>query len=287
MALLADVLLNFTLEQLTTTTVHTGLIAAVGEALINYYENVVTFGDWFFNFDVQEAGGSSFVEFATGINLATAGWDQFAAKLNWMRNKCAGAISSSTCVVVDQSLQDLLAQWLKKLSTPIIRTHEIAWTVTYGFSIVASIAGLYMMYTNRYCAHDWMLLGPLVLFLFSSLVSLGVFSSIAGLITKGAIKFKGMVANIDDKVGGLDISTKEDEQNANIMGPAAPPPTHTANSAATPKREDTLAVSPPGSSPVEKAVAKPSSASLTETQSSRKPQTKRAKRKPRGGGRNG
>ena len=60
----------------------------------------------------HELGGSSFVEFVTALNIATASWDHFQKKLQTLQMKCQAVLSDGILESIDQKQLPEIRQWV-------------------------------------------------------------------------------------------------------------------------------------------------------------------------------
>lgn len=160
--------------------------------------------------DWTKAGGESFVQLWTGLNLAFVAWDKYQDALDWPRRKCDQIIEKTSCNVLDlpsrMKIVDLFLKWSKG---PVI-AHRWAWRICWTVALVAGLVGFYMLYVGRTGAWAVLLALPTVAYVSFSLINLTIFAVLTLVVgwcckTVGA----GTTAEIRKDIEELDESTRQ------------------------------------------------------------------------------
>ena len=117
----------------------------------------------------NQAGGASFVELVTGINIALCGWEHFQNSVrSWGRR-------------VDEIVGKALGDGTQPGDTPakaamtsLIGYNQALWVWVKRGAFISAIAGMVMLYLNRFCGWDFLLLLPLVCYWIVSAILLWI-----------------------------------------------------------------------------------------------------------------
>lgn len=106
------------------------------------------------------AGGSSFVELVTGINIALCGWAHFQDSVRTWEKKIAAMVDLAFATGLDADSPQ--AEAVKMSCKALLQFNETMWRWIKRLAFTCAAAGLAMLYFNRFCLWDFLLLLPLL-----------------------------------------------------------------------------------------------------------------------------
>jgi hypothetical protein len=117
-----------------------------------------------FAIDWAKAGGSSFIELCTGVNLAFVAWDKFQERVQFFAVQGQSLISQSTTTLLEDGHRENVTCFFVKIKDRVDSWVKWAWYVTYTASWLSILAGFGMLYCNWSCKWDWMLISPMIIY---------------------------------------------------------------------------------------------------------------------------
>jgi hypothetical protein len=105
----------------------------------------------------SQAGGSSFVEIVTGINIALCGWEHFQNSIRAWGRQVDMLVGKA---IEDES--DAVKESTKADISSLLAYNKSLWVWVKRAAFVSAVAGMVMLYLNRFCGWDFLLLLPLV-----------------------------------------------------------------------------------------------------------------------------
>jgi hypothetical protein len=125
--------------------------------------------------DWGQAGGESFVQLWTGLNLAFVAWKNYREELSWPLIKCEQIIAASTLNILDKpEPQVRVVVFFAKFSR--IPLAVLPWfaTICRAAAGLAFLIGIFVLYAHWCAAWDWMLMLPTLAYVSLSALALGV-----------------------------------------------------------------------------------------------------------------
>lgn len=191
--------------------------------------------NWYFAIEWSKAGGSSFVAFVTGLNFALIGWEQFRDRVRWPKERCEEIISAKVSSISDSGIGEGalgVCKWLfTKASRFVVGVLNLVWWGTTAFALLGVFAGLYMLYADRFCCHDWILILPLFLYSGITLFTLLCFYLFAIAVIFGLKNYDKFAKNTDLSSEGLSddvtktvtrVKKRKEERSGQEVGPNPP-----------------------------------------------------------------
>jgi hypothetical protein len=147
--------------------------------------------DWLNELPVADFGGASFVEFTTGLNIATTSWPALQDKLRTLERQCKKIAADAFLEKEDGEYRahNEVRTWFAKrveswVIQPLERLNNAAWKFFYRLSILMVFVGIGMLYLNTYCPGDILLALPSIGFLLTTLLTSGLVRIAAFLIRR-------------------------------------------------------------------------------------------------------
>lgn len=180
--------------------------------------------NWYWHINWSRAGGAAFVQLTTGINLASLAWDNFRNKLQMPQKRCEEIIDASRCNIIDTAVKNNLEPRFIFLTSCAIFVHRIVLLLTYCGAGIACFAGWYMLYSDRYCMHDWWLATPNIFYLVIVFILFILFKICIWFLSAfgklkynglfGTHRFKRQISDLETQLRRLSGKTTSIEDNA-------------------------------------------------------------------------
>lgn len=104
-------------------------------------------------------GSSSFVELVTGINIALCSWEHFQSSVRAWEKKIGESIAAALVTEIDNV--DAQTAAMNESCKNINGWIEKSWKGVKLAAFVCAGAGVIMLYLNKFCRWDFLLLAPL------------------------------------------------------------------------------------------------------------------------------
>ena len=121
-----------------------------------------------------KAGGESFVQLWTALNIAFIGWDKYQNVLNIPRdrhNKIINDTASSLLETDKRRLVEKFRQW-SRLS---LRLHAKVWLACLVLAGISTASGIWMLYVGCYNPLDFLVAVPTIGYAACSIINLLIF----------------------------------------------------------------------------------------------------------------
>ncbi len=105
------------------------------------------------------AGGGGFIELVTGLNIALCGWEHFQNSVRTWEKKIAAMVDLAFATGLDADSPQ--AEAVKMSCKALLQFNDRMWQWIKRLAFVCAAAGLVMLYLNRFCLWDFLLLLPL------------------------------------------------------------------------------------------------------------------------------
>jgi hypothetical protein len=123
-----------------------------------------------FEIDWTTVGGSSFIELASGVNLAFIAWDTFQQRLKFVDRDCRAMVNQACADIIDEQHRKNSEEHFARMLNYVDASFKGLWWTCYFFGVLTVLLGFAMLYFNWNCRHDYLLLLPILVYLFVSLL---------------------------------------------------------------------------------------------------------------------
>jgi hypothetical protein len=158
--------------------------------------------------DWPNAGGESFIQLWTGLNLAFVAWDKYQEVLDWPRIKCERMIETATCNILETHRIPLANFFLRWSKVPALIL-KCFWCVCGASAGAAFLTGVYMLYANQTGAWDWIMILPTAAYVIFAFINLGIFWAFIRFMTMCCKVTTPAEAQIVKAITDLDKETRK------------------------------------------------------------------------------